>query len=316
LLLPVTPLAALCSFKAVLSERALDRVSSLLLANDSQELQWAAQQLYIAAKQQWPQDFKKPLEAAGNPEPINNIIAKLAEDKLSLNSGDKDSVKLLEAAPRQEFALLAESIYPYSSLSLEEISEEVSGWSYQQKYESFRQAAAGEAILEKIKYKFDVVSDQLTLAEALNSAVVDQLQVQVPSPRFGYDVPAAVEEAAIDELYLDCFDESLKLFSILQQADRDDLTVYATLLGHKQRWQFSIDAKNLQQLFEHRGADAYNLLSEALKESVAEAHPITWEVLSAPAHFSPPANKPRQNRVKPAKRRHPKSRRASKPKDK
>ena len=315
LLLPVTPLAALCNFKAVLSERAVNRVSSSLLASDSQELQWAAQQLYLAAKQMWPRDFKNALESAGNPEPINNIIAKLAEDKLSLNSGDKQPVKLLEAAPRQEFDLLAESIYPYSSLSLDEISEEVSSWSYLQKYDSLKQAAADQTILEKIKYKFDVVSDQITLAEALGASVLSQVQVQTPSPRFGYDVPAAVEDAGIDDLYLECFDESLKLFSILQQADRDDLTVYATLLGHKLRWQFSADAENLRLLFEHSAGDNYNQLVESIKEVAAEVHPLTWEVLSAPANFSPPAVKTHQNRVKPS-RRPKKSRKPSRPKDK
>jgi dTMP kinase len=315
LLQPVTPLAALCNFKAVLSERAVSRVSSNLLASDSQELQWAAQQLYLAAKQTWPGDFKNPLESAGSPEPINNIIAKLAEDKLSLNSGDKDQVKLLEAAPRQEFDLLAESIYPYSSLSLDEISEEVSNWSYQQKYESLKQAAADQTILEKIKYKFDVVTDQITLAEALDASMLGQVQVQTPSPRFGYDVPQILDEAGIDELYLECFDESLKLFSILQQADRDDLTVYATLLGHKLRWQFSADAKNLALLFEHKSSENYTQLIESLKETAAEVHPLTWEVLSAPAKFSPPAAKNHQNRVKPS-RRPKKSRKSSRPKDK
>jgi hypothetical protein len=145
--------------------------------------------------------------------------------------------------------------------------------------------------------------------------MLGQVQVQTPSPRFGYDVPQILDEAGIDELYLECFDESLKLFSILQQADRDDLTVYATLLGHKLRWQFSADAKNLALLFEHKSSENYNQLTESLKETAAEVHPLTWEVLSAPAKFSPPAAKNHQNRVKPS-RRPKKSRKSSRPKDK
>ncbi|HET7827833.1 MAG TPA: hypothetical protein VFK97_03125 [Candidatus Saccharimonadales bacterium] len=312
-LLPVTPMAALCDFKAVFSPRSVERLAGQLLASDSPELQWTAQQIYLAARQIWPHNFKQPLESSGDPEPINNVINRLAEDKLSLNSGDRDSVKLLEASPRQEFDLLAESIYPYSSLSLAEISQEVSDWSYQQKYDSLKSAVHDPTVAAKLHYKFDVVSDQLTLSECINAALLSAIQVQVPSPRFGYEVPALVEEAGIEEMYMECFDESLKLFSALQRADRDDLTVYSTLLGHKLRWQFQANAGNLKTLFEHRGSDGFSQLVDALKEAVAEVHPLTWAVLSAGGQPAAPP-KPRQNRVKPTKRRKPAPRRSGKPK--
>ncbi len=308
ILLPVTPMAALCDFRAVLSPKEVQMVASHLLSSDTHELQWSAQQLFIAARQLWPQDFKQPLESADNPEPLNNIITKLAEDKLSLNSGDRDTIKLLEALPRQEFDLLAESIYPYSSLSLSEISEEVSNWSYTQKYDSLKSAVHDEQTLARIRYKFDVVSDHLTLSEAVNSAHLTNLQVQTPSPRFGYDVPEIVEAAGIDELYLECFDVSLDLFSSLQRADRDDLKVYATLLGHKLRWQFQADAKAVQSLFNRSRSGAYHTLTDSIKEAVGEVHPLTWEVLASSGQLAA-APKSRQNRVKPAKRRRPKSKR-------
>jgi dTMP kinase len=312
ILLPVTPMAALCEFDAVFSPRAVEMTASRLLAGDTRELQWTAQQIYLAARQIWPQHFKQSLEAANNPEPLNNIISQLVEDRLSLNSGDRQDVKLLEASPRLEFDLLAESIYPYSSLSLDEISEEVSNWSYQQKYESLKNAANDPSILSKVHYKFDVISDQLTLAEASASARLTDIQVQVPSPRFGYDVPDIIEAAGIDELYMECFDESLKLFSILQRADRDDLTVYATLLGHKLRWQFKSDADSLRRLLEKAGSPALRQLTESIREAVVEKHPLTWEVLSGVSQTAP-IPKSRQNRVKPAKRRRPKSKRPTRP---
>ena len=308
-LLPVTPLAALCQYAAVFTPKDIQKTASQLLASDSQELQWTAQQLFAAARQTWPQDFKHPLESAGNPEPLNNIITKLAEDKLSLNSGDRDNVKLLEALPRQEFDLLAESIYPYSSLSLNEISEEVSNWSYSQKYESLKNSLNDPATLGHIRYKFDIISDHLALSEAVNAARLNSLQVQSPSPRFGYEVPAIVEAAGIDELYLECFDASLSLFSALQQADRDDLTVYSTLLGHKLRWQFQADAQAVQDLLGVFMNGPNEAIAESISEKISIAHPLTWEVLSNSA-ISANTPKARQNRVKPAKRRRPKTRRS------
>ncbi|HET6863578.1 MAG TPA: thymidylate kinase [Candidatus Saccharimonadales bacterium] len=315
ILLPATPMAALNNFGAVLSARSAERLAKKLLASDSQELQWTAKQLYLAARQVWPAHFAKPLEAAGNPEPINNIITKLVEDKLSLNSSDSQIAKLLEANPRQEFDLLAESIYPYSSLSLEEIREEVSNWSYQQKYESLKKTVGEPQLLSKIQYKFDVISDQLTLSEAVNSAILSSVQVQTPSPRFGYDVPAVVEESGIEDLYMECFDKSLKLFSTLQQAGRDDLTVYASLLGHKLRWQFQADATNLKSLIKHRGSENLQAVTEIIKDAVAEAHPLTWDVLMDTSPLTTSTELSR-NRVKPSKRRRTKSRKPAEPTDK
>lgn len=312
LLLPATPVAALTNFKATLSAKAVNRICRDLLANDSEELQWTAKQLYAAARQLWPEVFKVPLEADNPPEPLNNIIAKLAVDKLQLNSADNHEVKLLEALPRQEFDLLAETIYPYSSLSLEEISEEVSDWSYTQKYDSLKQAAADPALLlEKLRYKFDIMSDQVALSEVSGNLLAGGLQMQTASPRNGYDVPEAIEDAGIDELFIGCFDESIKLFSLLQQAGRDDLGVYATLLGHKLRWQLNINAQDMKNVLEYSGSPAYAKLISNLREIITEVHPLTWEVLIGSSANSSNSNRA-HNRVKPAKRRPAKRRRQDK----
>jgi len=300
LLLPATPLAALCSFRVELSPKSVRRLCAALLANDSLELQWAAKQLYIAARQQWPEDFKGPLETETAPESLNNIIAKLADERLQFNSADTQSVKLLSASPKLEFDLLAESIYPYSTLSLEEIIEEVSDWSYQQKYDSLKQASAEPGLLlDKISYKFDMITDHLLLEE-VSALIGGGPQTQNPSPRNGYDVDPALETAGIDELFIECFDESLKLFSTLQKAERDDLTVYSSLLGHKLRWQLSASAEEMKTLIDHNGDESYKSLIKNVREQLTEAHPLMWEVLYEDIASRAAAHK---NRVKPAKRR-------------
>jgi dTMP kinase len=279
LLAAATPLSAMSSFRVELSKSDVSKLCAKLLAHDSPELQWAAQQLYLAARQNWPDEFSKPLESANNPVPINSVIAKLSEDRLIFNSSDNGSVKLLEALPRQEFDLLAESIYPYSSLSLDEISDEVSSWSYQQKYESLKQAASDPSLLEKIKYKLDIISDQIILNDFAKVGSLNNLQVQNPSPRYGYEVPNILEEAGVDELFMDCFDESLKLYSLLQQADREDLLIYGALLGHKLRWQFITDAKNMKLIFDSLPkSETTNELVESIKQRLSETHPLIWDI--------------------------------------
>ena len=305
ILMPLTPLAALSSFKLSVEERSVSQLGSKLLDSDLEEVSWAAKQLYAAARQKWPAEFKQPLEPFTGPESLNHIIAKLAEERLPLNSASPEQVKLLEALPRQEFDLLAESIYPYSSLSLGDITEEVASWSYHQKYESFRQAIAHpSSSLSQVRYKLDIISDQITLSHFVNSAPVSGLQVQAATPRYGYDLPPEIEDAGLEDPYLDSFDESLKLFSTIQAAGREDLAAYATLMGHRIRWQVSMDAKNLKLALEAPADPVYKGLAEAIKEQVSEVHPLIWEVLSRPQSNRPikPA-KTTRNRVKPAKRR-------------
>lgn len=307
IMLSITPLAALTDFKATFAKNRLQAAAVNLLSSDLDEGQWAAKQLYLAARQTWPAKFKQSLESDSGPEPLNSIIAKLADERLPRGNAATNEVKLLEVIPRQEFNLLAETIYPYSNLSLDQIVEEVAGWSYQQKFDSLSQSLSQpSAHLEKVQYKLDVVSDQLVIGEVIDTADLFSLQVQSASPRYGYEVPEVLESAGVEDLYLECFDESLKLYSLLQTAERDDLAIYATLAGHKVRWQLAVDATNLKKVLTHNGSQSYKLLSEAIHEKVAEAHPLIWEALSGSQAPVKPAVKTHGNRVKAHKRRAPK----------
>ncbi len=298
LALPLTPLASLTDFEISLSKTDIKPVASRLLASDSEEVVWAAKQLYLFARQNWPADFKAPLESGDDQLAINSVIAKLADERLPLNSSPDEPIRLLESSPRQEFDLLAESIYPYSNLSLAEISQEVSDWPYQQKYDSLRQALAQPGILSKVRYKMDVISDQLTLAEMAQALNLADVQVQAQTPRYGYDVAQIIEAAGIDEHYDTCFDESLRLFSLLQAAGRDDLAGYSTLLGHKARWQLNTDAARLRLVLGSDHKDS--LISPAILEKVVEVHPLVWEVLSGSQISMPKAGTNGRQRVRPS----------------
>ncbi len=303
LLMPATPLAALCTFDISVPQVKITNLARDLLSNDAEEAQWAAKQLYLAARTQWPKNFKESLETNSAPESINHIISKLASGRIGSDSNESKDVKLLETSPRQEFDLVAESIYPFSTLSLDEIVEEVASWPYSQKYESLHQVILESAsALSKVHYKLDVISDQITLSEVVGIGALSNLQVQYPSPRYGYDVPAIFEQAEVDDLYIDCFDQSLKLYSLLQSAGRDDLAVYAALLGHRVRSQFNVDAQNIYRIINHKGNQPYQKLSEATREKVSEAHPLMWDMLLRPGASPKPAMPPDRNRVKAARR--------------
>jgi dTMP kinase len=298
LLTPLTPLSALVSAPIRVSKNDIRRVASELLTQDSDEIQWAAKQLYLAARQAWPARFKQPLESDEGPIALNNIIAKIAEEYLPSGLSSGEPVKLLEAHPRLEFSLLADSIYPYSNLPLDEIAEEVSNWPYTQKYQSLKEAARQPEVLSKVRYKLDIISDQITISRIIDSANSVDAVLQVFTPRYGYDVPEIIEEAGIDDLYDQCFDESLSLYALLQSAERYDIAPYVTLMGHKVRWQLNLNAVQLGRFAKDKDLTK-DVTVKAIIEQIADSHPLLTEIIKgAESTVSSPA-KNGKSRVKP-----------------
>lgn len=310
LLTSITPLAALCSFEVHLTPKEAEDLISDLLLSELSEVQWAAKQLFTAAKQQWPGMFKDNMMSRGGQKSINSIIAKVSDGTGTLSSSGED-VKLLEALPRQEFDLLAESIYPYSNLSLDELEQEISEWPYKKKLDSLRKAAAQPDLLAaKIHYRIEAVSDQLVIDEAIRAGGLSDVRVQVSTPRYGYEVPAEVEESGADEQYIECFDESLKLFSAMQAADKPVLSAYAALMGHKTRWQLNASAKTIAAMLKSKGSDSYKTLAKSIKEAVEEAHPLIWEAGDKSQDKNPAVENSNKSRQKPRRRRSSKSKKS------
>jgi len=305
LLLSITPFFALASFKLALDKRQIREVSAALLNQDASEAQWLAKQIYLAARHKWPQDFKQPLESDDDAVSISNILSMLPSENLSPDGPADETVKVLDVTPRQEFDLLAESIYPYSNLSLREITDSVADWPYSQKYQTLLQAVRQTVILQKAQYKMDIISDQLVLSRLSRAVDITHVQVQAFTPRYGYDVPIWLEDLGLDDLYTSAFDESLKLYSLLQSLSRDDIAPYAALMGHKVRWQLDTDAAQLKNAFDTRDGSGFAPLIQAITEAVAEIHPLLWHILSGT--ISGPVVTPAaasNGRIKPYHQRH------------
>lgn len=305
LLLPLTPLSALASFELGVRKDGVKQLAENLLSSDGDEAQWTAQQLYLAARKKWPHDFSRPLETDGL-DSISSIISNLPYNELS-RLGSDDVVTVTEATPKLEFDLLAESLYPHTDLTLEEIVESVSNWTYAQKYKGLKEAASRGSILKQVRYKLDILSDQVALDRIVEISRPTFYRLQTFTARYGFDTPPIIEDAGAEDLYADCFDESLKLFSLMQGAGLDQAAAYMTLIGHRIRWQLNSDAASLKQVFEQADS-SIRPLSAAIAEKVSEAHPLLWDILNG---FPMEAKMPK-NRVKPAHR--PSKRRSRKPK--
>ncbi|HET7528946.1 MAG TPA: hypothetical protein VFJ84_01805 [Candidatus Saccharimonadales bacterium] len=306
LLMHLTPLAALTSFTLTIDIEDVREMTSRLLTREQPEAQWAAKQIYMAARQKWPQVFKRPLESADEPSAMSqSVMAKLASEWLSADGGLEDRVKLLDASPRREFDLLAESIYPYSNLSLAEISEEVTEWPYSQKSESLKKWAAQPGLLKKAHYKLDIISDLITQIRISQAAGLQNTAVQPPTPRFGFDIPIKIEEMGLDDSYSEVFDASLAAYSSLQAEAGEETAVYGVLLGHKARWQLQADAEQMLKIHKLKSSGMYQPVVSEIEEKLADAHPLLWDILTGKTAAQP--RRAGKSRVKPARRRSGKS---------
>ena len=87
-----------------------------------------------------------------------------------------------------------------------------------------------------------------------------------------------MEEAGLTELFEQCFDISLSLYSDLQAAGYQLEAQYATLLGHRMRWKVTYNAREAFHLHELRttpqGHPGYRKLVKEMHDKLTEVHPL------------------------------------------
>ncbi len=197
-----------------------------------------------------------------------------------------DSLRLVSVSPRNELELLRTALYPQSHLSIDELAEEISTWSYAKKSSTYLEAlqsgASRSAILQEVYYSWDVLNSFLGLAALRESGLYTQLNNQLLTPRYGYEVPKIIEDAGASDLFEDCFDLSLQLHSQLVAAGYEQEAQYVTLLGHKVRWSFQqsgTQAINLLSAISAGHLSVLAPLSKQLELKLRQTHPLLLEQL-------------------------------------
>jgi hypothetical protein len=219
-------------------------------------------------------------------------VAKLAQTYLNENhAAETSDVQLLSVWPRNEIDLVPDMLYEHSGLPLADIKKEVATWPFDRKLEVF-EAYMGERLnrrqrpgraLEKAHYSWDLICDYGIFRELQRHRMVDDMQWQQLTPRYGYDVPKLVEDAGLADQFEQCFDISLALYSRLQQAGYQLEAQYATLLGHKMRWKVTYNAREAFHLHEIRTSPqahpAARKIMLQIHEKLAEVHPMLAEAM-------------------------------------
>jgi dTMP kinase len=290
----VLPVAVTSTVGVYASGQALESLIMHLQADELPEARVTGEELLRHGRKIVPMF----LERADKPERGGAAIAYMANTKSDVKKLAKKylpdshaatntkSVSLMDFWPKNELLLVPDMLYEHSNLSLEQLQAEVSNWSYDQKAEVLK-AYVGDRLnrrhrpgraLEKAHYSWDLVCDYGIFRDLQRHRMVDDMNWQLLTPRYGYEVPELVEEAGLTEQFEACFDISLKLYSLLQQSGYQLEAQYATLLGHKLRWKVTYNAREAFHLHELRtspqGHPGYRKLVLEMHEKLAEVHPL------------------------------------------
>lgn len=293
----VLPVATKSTVGVFASGQALESLIMHLLSDELPEARLTGQKLLEQGRKIVPMF----LERADKPERGGAMVAyrantdqavkDLAKEYLPDNHATPaaEPVSLVDFWPKNELLLVPDMLYEHSNLSLEQLQDNVNSWSYDQKLEVFK-AYVGERLnrrhrpgraLEKAHYSWDLVCDYGIFRDLQRHRMVDDMNWQLLTPRYGYDVPKLVEDASLTDQFEACFDISLKLHSLLQKAGYALEAQYATLMGHKMRWKVTYNAREAFHLHELRttpqGHPGYRKLVLQMHEKLAEVHPILAE---------------------------------------
>jgi thymidylate synthase ThyX len=293
------PVAVKSTVGIYASGQALESLIMHLLSDPLPEAQITGQKMLEQSRQIIPAF----LERADKPERGGAAIAyrantaknlkDLAEKYLPAQHSDPqtDPAELLNVWPRNELDLVPDMLYEHSTLPLAELQKEVEKWPYKKKVEVFN-AYMGERLnrrhrpgraLEKAHYSWDIMCDYGIFRELQRHRMVDDMEWQQLTPRYGYETPKLIEDAGLSDMFDECFDASLKLYSLLQEKGYALEAQYATLLGHRMRWKVTYNAREAFHLHELRTTPqahpACRKLMKYMHGKVAEKHPLMAEAM-------------------------------------
>lgn len=196
-------------------------------------------------------------------------------------------VQLICHWPYDELELVPEMLFESAGpLSLHEIGQQVSNMTFEQKREIFT-AYMGERLnrrhrpgraMEKAHFEWEIIGDYGTFRDLQRHRVVDSMEWQSLSPAFGYSVPSLVCEAGFEYVFRSCFELSSKLFHALSADDKFQAQ-YATLFGHRMRYRFVMNLRQLFHFIELRtgptGHPGYRKICNQMFDIIKAVYPLS-----------------------------------------
>lgn len=217
---------------------------------------------------------------------IKTAMKALVERYLPRINENGEETILLDYWPKNELSLVPEMLFESSGLPLKIIKSNVKKWPRAKQLEVFsayignrfnRRHKPGRA-LEKAHYEWQITADYGTFRDLQRHRVVDMMEWQRLTAAYGYEVPKLVADAGMENMFRNCFELSEDLYKLLANSGFAEEAQYATLLGHRMRYRFMINARESFHIHELRtgpqGHPGYRKIVNEMHKKLCEAHPL------------------------------------------
>lgn len=275
------------------SAQAIENMIMRMAASDNREERDTAAQILREVRKVNPVFFEradKDDRGAATSAYIadtRRTVAELADQLPQVDThAPSNDVTLRNYIPPHELDLVADILYEHTDKSLEEIETLLESLPEEKRREIFdayfgerlnRRHRPGRA-LENAHYQFDIICDYGNFRDLQRHRMVDDLEWQRLSPGLGYDVPELVSEAGLEDKFRECFTEAERLHGCFIRHGLLDDSQYVTLLGHKMRWKFTMNAREAFHLLELRtgpqGHSGYRKVAQQMYEEIKKVHPL------------------------------------------
>jgi len=182
-------------------------------------------------------------------------------------------------------------LFESSKLPVKMIKSRVIQWPLKQKLEIFsaymgqrlnRRHKPGRA-LEKMHYEWQLTADYGTFRDLQRHRMVDMWEWQKLTTAYGYEVPKLIQESGLETKFNHCFEISSTLNKTLVDAGFEEEAQYATLLGHRMRYRFTINAREAFHIHELRtgpqGHPGYRKLVNEMHNQLCKVHPLIGKAM-------------------------------------
>jgi len=211
-----------------------------------------------------------------------DAIAGVAADVLAGVAPEvRDEVTLTDFDPDGEVKVVASALYAVSTLPDDQLLSVARGLSIDDRVAVLR-AYVGKRgnrrhrpgrALERTAYRFDILGDYGAFRDLQRHRLLT-LEWQRLSPRHGFVVPDAVEEAGAGADWLRVMEASAALHDALAAAGLGDVAAYAVSMAYRVRFYMEMNAREAMHVIELRtapqGHPAYRRICQTMHRLIAE----------------------------------------------
>jgi len=263
------------------------QLTSIKLGSGTQELPKLAAHLAVSQLPEARTVLKRlPNDYRINPRPANRVVSRLAEQLSATFAPEGETVKINRWQPRNELDFLAALLYPSVSMPLRDLATTLETWEYGRRLDilgTFLKDLGPDGsydLLSAVRYELEILSNLAALNFFYSTKLYDSLVLQAPTVRYGYCMPAQIENTIMEEDFAEAFDISLELYSKLQDAGFEEEAGYVVLSGHRNRWQTGASASQLYRLSAlSTSSPDWKELWRELRAKVLEVHPLIGATL-------------------------------------